>query len=140
VFADDWPKGHDHLRFRLGPDVVIALGARTKTPGEAMIGEQIELEVLHGAGDEMSAYERLIGDAMMGDATLFSRQDSAEAQWRIVDPILGNETPVHEYDRGTWGPEKAADLARNAGGWHDPLVARGPGGPTAHDMQIRKAS
>jgi glucose-6-phosphate 1-dehydrogenase len=140
VFADDWPKGHDHLRFRLGPDVVIALGARTKTPGEAMIGEQIELEVLHGAGDEMSAYERLIGDAMTGEATLFARQDSAEAQWRIVDPVLGDKAPVHEYERGTWGPEEAAGIARSFGGWHDPLVVSGTPERNERDMPIRKIS
>jgi len=70
----------------------------------------------------MDAYERLIGDAMVGDATLFARQDSAEAQWRIVDPIVDAETPIHEYDRGTWGPDQAADIAEKVGGWHDPLV------------------
>jgi glucose-6-phosphate 1-dehydrogenase len=140
VFADDRRKEHNHLRFRLGPDVVIALGARTKTPGEAMTGEQIELEVLHTPGDEMSAYERLIGDAMMGDATLFSRQDSAEAQWRVVDPILGNETPVHEYERGTWGPGEAAGIARNVGGWHNPVAASGPTRRDVRGTQIRKAS
>ncbi len=88
-----------------------------------MIGEQIELNVLHEPGDEMSAYERLIGDAMTGDTTLFARQDSAEAQWRIVDPILGDETPLYEYERGTWGPEDAAGIARSVGGWHDPRAA-----------------
>ena len=79
----------------------------------------------------MDAYERLIGDAMVGDATLFARQDSAEAQWRIVDPILGDETPVHEYDRGTWGPEQAGEiaeerrwLARPAGDERTDAVAR----------------
>jgi glucose-6-phosphate 1-dehydrogenase len=131
VFAGDKAKRRDHLRFRLGPDVVIALGARTKTPGEAMIGEQIELNVLHEAGDEMSAYERLIGDAISGDTTLFARQDSAEAQWRIVDPILDGKTPVHEYERGTWGPAEAAAVARTIGGWHDPLAAGARAGGTA---------
>jgi hypothetical protein len=114
-------------------------GVTSKTAGEAMVGEQIELEVLHSAGDEMSAYEWLIGDALMGDAMLFSRQDSAEAQWRIVDTILGNQTPSHEYDRGTWGPEEAAGIARDVGGWHDPLVASGPTGRGVRGMQTWKA-
>jgi glucose-6-phosphate 1-dehydrogenase len=106
-----------------------------------MIGEPVELNVLHESGDEMSAYERLIGDALMGDATLFARQDSAEAQWRIVDPILGGATAIHEYERGTWGPEEAAGIARNVGGWHDPVAT---GGPPEHAAEptagIRKAS
>ncbi len=126
VFRGEKLNRPNYLRFRLGPDVVIALGAQAKAPGEAMAGEQTELNVLHQSGDEMSAYERLIGDAMMGDTTLFARQDSAEAQWRIVDPILGNETPVHEYDQGTWGPAQAAEIARAVGGWYDPHVSAPP--------------
>ena len=83
---------------------MIALGTRAKAPGETMSGEAIELNVLHQSAAEMDAYERLIGDAMKGDLTLFSRQDSAEAQWRVVDPILGSDTPLYDYDPGTWGP------------------------------------
>ena len=78
--------------------------------------------IAHQPGDEMSAYERLIGDAMMGDTTLFARKDSAEAQWRIVEPILGDSTPLHRYQPGTWGPDEAAAVARGAGGWYDPVV------------------
>jgi glucose-6-phosphate 1-dehydrogenase len=125
VFGANRPKQPNYLRFRLSPDVVIALGARTKKPGEAMVGEQAELKVLHQSGDEMSAYERLIGDAMMGDSTLFARQDSAEAQWRIVDPILGKDTPLHEYDQGSMGPAEATEIAKGGGGWHEPRVAEG---------------
>ena len=106
----------------------IAVGARTKTAGEAMQGDQAELTVMHQPGGEMEAYERLIGDAMVGDTTLFARQDSAEAQWRIVDPILGGETPLHQYEPGTWGPSQAAEIARSAGGWYDPIVAGRPAG------------
>jgi glucose-6-phosphate 1-dehydrogenase len=120
VFAKDDPGHPNYIRFRLDPDVMIAFGARAKKPGEAMIGEQIELNLMHQPADEMSAYERLIGDAMIGDTTLFARQDSAEAQWRIVDPILGDQTPVHEYEPGTWGPTEAANMASTAGGWYDP--------------------
>ena len=120
VFHADNQRRSNYIRFRLSPDVTIALGARAKAPGEAMAGDQTELIVAHQPGDEMSAYERLIGDAMMGDTTLFARKDSAEAQWRIVEPILGDNSPVHEYEPGTWGPDEAAAVARPAGGWYDP--------------------
>ncbi|MDE2463439.1 MAG: glucose-6-phosphate dehydrogenase [Alphaproteobacteria bacterium] len=121
VFKADKPNRPNYFRFRLGPDVVIALGARTKEPGEAMVGKESELNVLRRRGDEMEAYERLIGDALVGDSALFARQDSAEAQWRIVEPILGNETPLYEYDRGAWGPSQADVVARSAGGWRSPV-------------------
>ncbi len=125
VFHGDHAKRANYIRFRLSPDVTIALGARAKVPGEAMAGAETELMVVHQQGDEMSAYERLIGDAMMGDTTLFARKDSAEAQWRIVAPILGDSTPLHAYAPGTWGPKAAADVARPAGGWYDPAVNGG---------------
>ena len=124
VFRADRPGRPNYFRFRLSPNVMIALGTRAKAPGEAMAGEEIELNVLHQRGDEMDAYERLIGDAMRGDPTLFSRQDSAEAQWRIVDPIIGSDTPLYGYDPGTWGPQQADDIAKKFGGWRDPIAAR----------------
>jgi glucose-6-phosphate 1-dehydrogenase len=115
------PEETNHLRFRLSPEVIIALGARIKKAGEHMVSEPTELKVVHHVErDEMDAYERLIGDAMTGDATLFSRQDSVEAAWAIVDPILGGVTPVHAYEPGTWGPPDAARLAADIGGWHAP--------------------
>jgi glucose-6-phosphate 1-dehydrogenase len=128
VFKTDRPPRPNYFRFRLGPDVVIALGTRAKAPGEAMEGEEIELKVMHQSVKEMDAYERLIGDAMKGDLTLFSREDSAEAQWRIVEPIIGTRTPLYKYEPGTWGPPQADDIARKLGGWHD---------PTATDSQSR---
>ena len=128
VFDETMPSRSNYFRFRLGPDVAIALGARAKAPGErdGRRGERSSMSCT-SSGDEMEAYERLIGDAMMGDATLFARQDSVEAQWRIVDPILGDETPVHEYGRGTWGPSEAAEIAESVGGWHDPIVPKAKG-------------
>jgi glucose-6-phosphate 1-dehydrogenase len=126
VFGADKRTRPDHFRFRLGPDVVIALGARAKRPGEAMSGEPTELKFVQQRGDEMDEYERLIGDAMVGDATLFARQDSAEAQWRIVEPVLDCAAPLHEYEQGSWGPAQAAEIAESVGGWHDPLVTGGP--------------
>jgi glucose-6-phosphate 1-dehydrogenase len=115
------PEETNHLRFRLSPDVLIALGARVKKPGEHMVSEPTELKMVHHVDDgEMDAYERLLGDAMQGDATLFSRQDSVEAAWAIVEPILTGTTPVHEYAPGTWGPPDAARLTADIGGWHAP--------------------
>ena len=123
VFKADRPNRPNYFRFRLSPNVEIALGTRAKAPGEVMAGEEVELKVLHQSAGEMEAYDRLIGDAMKGDPTLFSRQDSAEAQWRIVDPILGTDTPVHEYQPGTWGPPQADEIAHRLNGWRDPEPA-----------------
>ena len=127
VFAADSLPPFNHFRFRLGPDVVIGLGAKIKQAGETMMGEQAELNLLHQPREEMAAYERLIGDAMIGDATLFARQDSAEAQWRIVDPVTRGQAPVQIYEPDTWGPGAAAGIAANVGGWHDPLPSVPPG-------------
>jgi glucose-6-phosphate 1-dehydrogenase len=114
----------NYLRFRLSPDVIIALGARVKKPGEQMVSEPTELKFVHHVdAQEMDAYERLLGDAMAGDPTLFARQDGVEAAWTVVEPIVGGgATPVHDYERGTWGPPDAARLTANAGGWHTPVV------------------
>ena len=115
------PEETNHLRFRLSPEVIIALGARIKKVGEQMVSEPTELKMVHQTDpEEMEAYERLLGDAMAGDATLFARQDSVEAAWGIVEPILGGSTPVHEYEPGTWGPVDAARLTADVGGWHTP--------------------
>lgn len=113
----------NYVRFRLGPDVAIAIGVRSKAPGEAMIGQDVELLATQGVGDEMGAYERLLGDAMKGDATLFAREDTVEAEWRIVAPILTSTTPPHEYRAGTWGPSQTDRLIDRPGGWHEPLPA-----------------
>jgi glucose-6-phosphate 1-dehydrogenase len=114
------PRGN-YLRFRLGPDqVAIAVGARSKKPGSKMEGEEIELYVCDKRDDEAQAYERLIGDAMKGDATLFAREDGVEEAWRIIDPVLGTKKPVYHYEPGSWGPTEAARMAAAFGGWHDP--------------------
>jgi glucose-6-phosphate 1-dehydrogenase len=111
----------NYLRFRLSPDVTIALGAQIKKPGERMVSEPTELKVLHNPnGEEMDAYERLLGDAMHGDGTLFARQDGVEAAWAIVQPILSCQTPVRQYDCGSWGPPEAERLAESVGGWSCP--------------------
>ena len=115
------PNETNYVRFRLSPDVTIAIGARVKRPGEQMTTDPTELRVVHQPdGEEMDAYERLLGDAMAGDATLFARQDSVEAAWAIVQPILGGVTPIYIYEPGSWGPAEAAPLAAEVGGWHSP--------------------
>lgn len=131
VFKADNAGRSNYFRFRLSPDVVIAIGARAKAAGEAMSGEDVELNVMHQAAEEMDAYDRLIGDAMRGDLTLFSREDSAEAQWRVVDSILNSDTPVYGYDPGTWGPSQSSEIVRGIGPWHDPVV-QGSRVATAH--------
>jgi glucose-6-phosphate 1-dehydrogenase len=92
-----------------------------------MSTEPTELRVVdRSSAGELSPYERLLGDAMEGDTTLFARQDSVDAAWAIVDPVLpglrGSGTPVHEYEPGTWGPPDATRLAADVGGWHDPVI------------------
>jgi glucose-6-phosphate 1-dehydrogenase len=110
----------NRLRLRLSPEVVIALGMRVKLPGEQMEGEDAELIAKHQSGSEMSPYERLLGDALRGDQSLFASEDAIEAQWRIVEGVLGNATPVHEYEKNTWGPAEAEALVREEGGWVNP--------------------
>jgi glucose-6-phosphate 1-dehydrogenase len=119
TFGDEIDATANRLRLRLGPEVLIALGLRVKLPGEKMIGESVELVATHQPGDEMLPYERLLGDAMRGDASLFAREDAIEAQWRIVDPVLGSATPVHEYAPGSWGPAEA-DALIGDDGWSNP--------------------
>ncbi|HLU77926.1 MAG TPA: glucose-6-phosphate dehydrogenase [Burkholderiales bacterium] len=111
----------NYFRFRLGPDrVAIAVGARIKSHGEQMRGEAVELFALNARGEEPDAYERLIGDAMRGDHSLFARRESVEASWRIVDPILANPPPVHIYSRGSWGPAIADRLIAGTCRWYAP--------------------
>jgi glucose-6-phosphate 1-dehydrogenase len=120
VFGDLGPEQPNYLRFRVGPDVAIALGAHAKRPGTTMQGREVELFVAQQQGDEMDAYERLISAAMIGDTALFARQDEVEAAWAIVDPILGTDTPLYEYTPGTWGPPEAEALLTGPCGWHNP--------------------
>jgi glucose-6-phosphate 1-dehydrogenase len=115
------PGETNYVRFRLSPDVTIALGARVKRPGPEMVGDQTELSVVHQPdGDELDPYERLLDDAMDGDATLFARQDGVEAAWAVVNDVLGNVTPVHEYPKGSWGPPQAQHLTDGGRSWHNP--------------------
>ena len=121
VFGDAGAVGTNYFRFRLGPDhVAIAIGANNKHAGTAMSGEPVELYVCNDRGAQMSAYERLIGDALKGDPTLFAREDGVEAAWRIVDPVLKQALPVYPYLQGSWGPQQAQAMTLPWGGWHQP--------------------
>jgi glucose-6-phosphate 1-dehydrogenase len=111
----------NYIRFRISPDVAIALGVMVKAPGEVIAGQPAELLALHHLdAAEMDAYERLLGDAMKGNAMEFAREDYVEEAWRVVDPILGAEAPLADYEPGTWGPAEAARLIAG-GSWHDPV-------------------
>jgi glucose-6-phosphate 1-dehydrogenase len=110
----------DHLRLRLSPEVLIALGMRVKVAGEQMIGEDVELIATHQTGSEMAPYERLLGDALKGDQTLFANEASVEAQWQVVDPVLADPPPSIAYEPGTWGPAEADRLTADYDGWLDP--------------------
>ncbi|HTT04910.1 MAG TPA: glucose-6-phosphate dehydrogenase [Steroidobacteraceae bacterium] len=120
AFGELVPSLSSHLRLRLSGEVVIALGMRVKVPGERMAGEDVELIVTRSPAEEMTPYERLLGDAMRGDLSLFARQDAIEAQWSVVDPVLGDATPVHEYACGSWGPHEAVRLIETDDGWLNP--------------------
>ncbi|MGC3982969.1 MAG: glucose-6-phosphate dehydrogenase [Steroidobacteraceae bacterium] len=111
----------NYLRFRLGPDrVAIALGARAKVFGETMQGQEVELFAANTQNDELTAYERLIGDALKGDGTLFARGDSIESAWRVVDGVLNADKPVHMYEPGSWGPSVADPFLPLPGKWRNP--------------------
>ena len=119
VFDEPGEPGN-HFRFRLAPEVLIAAGTRVKQPGEAMRGENVELVARDlGAHGELP-YERLLGDAIRGDASLFTRDDSVEAAWRVVEPILADPRPPAEYEGGSWGPPGAAAVLADGERWHDP--------------------
>jgi glucose-6-phosphate 1-dehydrogenase len=112
----------NYLRFRISPEVHIALGI-TVMGHEQMIGESAEMIACrHPRADEMDAYERVLGDAMAGEPTLFAREDYVEEAWRIVDPVLNNVTPVYEYDMNTWGPDEVEKRVTPAGGWQNPTT------------------
>ena len=122
VFGEPAP-APGHMRFRLSPDVCVAMGLSVKRPGEKMVGEPFELALSEQAASEMPPYQRLLGDAMRGDGELFGRQDIVDAQWRIVEPILGSPPACVEYEPGTWGPEAADALLGSDGPWRNPEPA-----------------
>jgi glucose-6-phosphate 1-dehydrogenase len=114
----------NYFRFRVSPEVTAAFGLTVMDQEEKMIGEPVELLASqHPGAEEMDAYERVLGDAMAGDATLFAREDYVEEAWRIVDPVLKAGTPVYEYEPGTWGPNEVNQRVVPPDGWANPVVS-----------------
>jgi len=120
VFGETIDGPSNYLRLRLNPEVTIGLGLRIKKAGEQMEGEDVELIARHQPPDEMEPYERLLGDALNGDSTLFASEEEVESQWRIVDPVLDDTVPVNPYEPDTWGPKQADGLIANEGRWFNP--------------------
>ncbi|MEB2332930.1 MAG: glucose-6-phosphate dehydrogenase [Anaerolineaceae bacterium] len=122
---DDSPQaseGSNYLRFQLAPHSAIGLAARIKAKGKKFIGDQKELFVIEEEPGEQSPYERLLGDAISGDRTLFSREDATEAAWAVVEPALKKHPRALPYKRGGWGPEEANALIAKGSGWHNPSL------------------
>ncbi len=118
----------NYLRFRISPDVSIAMGMTVMGPGEKLTGQPAEMVASKPPdAEEMDAYERVLGDAMAGDATLFAREDYVEEAWRIVDPVLKKVTPVYPYEPKTWGPNEV-ERVTPPGGWQNPVVG--------HDLSV----
>ena len=110
----------NYVRFRISPDPDIAIAARVKLAGSGFVGIQKELRLLEEQAGEETPYERLLGDAMVGDGALFAREDAVEAAWAVVDPVLKKHHRVRPYKRHTWGPKTADRLIGSSGPWHNP--------------------
>jgi glucose-6-phosphate 1-dehydrogenase len=109
----------NYFRLRLSPEVVISTGALVKRDGEDMRGEPVELTARHNSPTEKPPYERLLGDAVRGDPSLFTQDASVEAAWQVIDPILTRAPAVIEYEPGSWGPKQAADIVEGNGTWDE---------------------
>jgi glucose-6-phosphate 1-dehydrogenase len=122
LFADSPATAADgnYLRFKLQPVSAVALAARVKRPGPGFVGTQGELYLCEDLHGEEQTYERLLGDAMAGDGSLFTSEDAVEAAWAVVEPVLVDHPPALPYPPGSWGPEAANTLIAGDGGWHDP--------------------
>jgi glucose-6-phosphate 1-dehydrogenase len=113
----------NHVRFRINPDTTFAFGLNFGAAGEKAAGQSVEiLGSSHPGPEEMDAYEKVLGDAMEGDATLFAREDYVEEAWRIFDPVLKAGTPVYQYEQNTWGPGEVEHKVAPRGGWQNPVV------------------
>lgn len=113
----------NYFRLRISPEVTQAFGMNVIAPGEDTVSQSAEMIASRQPrADEMDAYERVLGDAMAGDATLFAREDYVEEAWRIVDPVLKEDTPVYEYEPNTWGPSKVDEKVSPTEGWQNPVV------------------
>ena len=129
LFADSAPANGlaNYLRFRLSPNSAVALGARFKLAGKEFIGEQRELYLFEERPGEETPYERLLGDAMIGEGALFTREDAVEAAWAAVDPVLQKHHRVRSYRRGGWGPKEADTIIASDGSWHNPKPKQASG-------------
>jgi len=127
LFADSTPPAGpaNYLRFRLSPHAAVALAARVKHPGKEFVGDLRELYMVEEVLGSEAPYERLLGDAMIGDGALFTREDAVEAAWTVVDPVLRKHSRALPYARGTWGPKEADALIAAFGPWHNPFLAGG---------------
>ncbi|MGO8792024.1 MAG: glucose-6-phosphate dehydrogenase [Terriglobia bacterium] len=126
LFADSAPTNGrtNYVRFRVSPSAAVALAARVKLAGKEFVGDQRELYLSEHPRIEESPYERLLGDAMIGDGALFTREDAIEAAWAVVDPVLKNHHRVRPYKRGTWGPKEADAIIAPDGFWHNPMLTQ----------------
>ena len=124
TFGELVPGGSAHMRFRLSPDIAIGMGLRVKHGGERMVGNDRELMLTAQAAAYCPPYQRLLGDAMHGKGDLFGREDIVDAQWRIVQSILDDATPLYTYDPGSWGPGEAIQLIGSDGPWRNPRVTQ----------------
>jgi glucose-6-phosphate 1-dehydrogenase len=121
TMREDSYLGSNYLRLRISPQVTIAMGLNVMSADSDLNGKVEELVASHHPeANEMDAYERVLGDAMAGDATVFAREDYVEEAWRIVDSMLHADTPVFEYERKTWGPTEVAQQLTPPSGWHNP--------------------
>jgi len=128
LFDDAFPQDGraNYVRFKLQPVSAVALAARVKRPGKGFVGDQRELYLCEDVQGGETTYERLLGDAMVGDGSLFTDQDAVEAAWAVVDPVLVDHAPCLPYAPGSWGPTAADALIAGDGGWHNPVPERGP--------------
>ena len=117
------PPSPNHLRFRLGKEDGVVVHLQTKVPGDELRSRPVDLDVSFDEvfGEREEAYQRLLEDAMAGDARRFGRADALEEQWRIFERALADPHPVSLYHKGTWGPSAAETLAADVGGWHEPM-------------------
>ena len=120
VFGIEPMVPEDTLRFRIWPETAVSLTVHGKKPGAGWEPQPQELAFAEQPGSDIRPYDRLIGAALDGDRWLFARQDTVEAAWEIVDPVLGDVVPVHPYARGSWGPKEADRLLPGRDTWHDP--------------------
>jgi glucose-6-phosphate 1-dehydrogenase len=120
IFGTDEARFGVEFRFRIWPEAEIGLSLAGKKPGAAWDREIEDLTFAQQPGSDMRPYDRLIGAALEGNRIPFARQDAVEAAWRVVDPILGDTVPVHEYPQGSWGPKQADSLLPDGDTWHEP--------------------